>query len=386
MKETIRKNHDLHFNKKPSKTYFAPATIQILGEGSDVLKGKVMMLTLSKGIYASVSDKEELQLDIQMDFMSEQYRLLVDLTNLNQETNDIYAKRVIALIKKLQYEGYPVQKGLNISITPSQTLPKNLGLHATFDMMIMYILATENAFDITDMKQIRYAYSIEKALQGNHHVNIAQHIACALGKKNQMMMVDTKTLHYEYLPFDAEHYRYVHVFINRPKFILNSDITIRLKGIQKATEQLNAFRTIDTLVDLSFEDFKRLKAKLKGSDIIRFAEHVMFEQMRIEQALDYLKQKDMIMFGDTLDQSQNSLKHLYEISNSYYDAIISQMLNQGSIGARLSQIGYDQIVIALFEKTDTPHDDDFKEAFYKQYKKELDIQPIALSQGMHIIT
>lgn len=386
MKETIIKNHEKHFSKKPSKTYFSPATIQILGEGSNVLKGKVCMLSLSKGLYASVSTKEEPQLDIQMDFMSEQHRLSIDLTNLNQEMSDDYALRLIALVKKLQYEGYRIQHGLNISITPSQTLPSNLGLHASFLMLLIHILADENGFKIEAMKQVRYAFFAEKSIQSEMHVNIAQFIACEFGKKDNLIVINTKIPDYEHIPINTSDYRFIHIFVNRPKFILNADFTVRLKGLQKATQQINTFRSIETLTDLKLDDFNRIKTNLKGSDIIKYSEHAMFEQMRIDQATDYLKQKDMIMFGDTLDQSQNSLNHLYGISNQYHNAIVETMLQEGAIGVRLSSIGYDQIIIALFEKQSLPDNfDDFKDAFYKQYKKVLDIQPVRLADGVRII-
>ena len=386
MKETIVKNHEKHFSKKPSKTFFSPATIQILGEGSHVMKGKVCMLSLSKGLYASVSSQEEHQLDVQMDFMSEQNRLTIDLTNLNQETDDPYAKRIIALVKKLQYEGYRVQQGLNISITPSKTLPENLGLHASFAMLLMHIFSEENGFKIEAMKRIRYAFSAEKNIQSEMHANIAQLLACEYGKKDHLIVVDTKIPNYECIPIKTDIYRFIHIFVNRPKFILNADITERIKGLQKATQQINEFRSIETLTDLKFNDFNRIKTNLKGKDIIKYSEHVMFEQVRIQQAADYLKQEDMIMFGDTLDQSQNSLNHLYGISNQYHNAIVETMLEKGAIGVRLSSIGYDQIIVALFEKSDMPDNfDEFKEAFYKQYKKVLDIQPIVLGDGVQIL-
>ncbi len=385
MKDTVHKRHKKFFATDPTAYYFSPATLQILGEGSHTLKGKVLTLALNKGLYAGVHTRDDHTLSIMLDFHDEPKQLTIDLSNLTPGADTIYERLANAIIKKLQYEGYRVQKGLNISITGSKSLPNNLGFHATFEMLLLFIFNHQNGFELSKEKQVRYAFLAERSL-GELHSNIAQHHTCMYASKNHINYLDTKTLEHKALPYNHTENPAIMVFLNRPKFILNVDIADRLKAIEKGTEIIKDYRAINALSELGFDEFNKMKTHVKNPTQRQYLEHVMFEQERIEQAVEYLENKDMIMFADTLEQSQNSLKHLYEISNQYYEDILSQMYRYGTIGARICNIGYEQIIVAFFEKGEGPDSfAEFKESFYKQYKKDLDIQPVKTDHALSVL-
>jgi len=382
MKETLKTYHKKAFSSHPTSFFFSPATIRLLGEGADVFKGNVLTGCLNKGLYAGISAREDLVISVQINFYVSETSFEIDLSNIERPQESLYARLIIALIKKLQYEGYKVAKGLNISIISSKSLPKNLGLHATFEVLIAKIFSQQNAFNLKKDKMVKYTYLAEKA-NGELNTYIGGHHTAVYGKANHLLSLDTRTMSYEHIPFDKDNYCLLSVFISRPKFILNADITERIQAIKKATQAIRPVRTIDALSELSIQDFMKLKKYIKNSQQLKYVEHVMFEMDRVKQGVDYLKNHDYVMFGDIMEQSQNSLRQLYEISNQYHNDIIRIMYDNEALGSRLSNIGYDQIVISVFEKENMPTTlDAFQDDFYNQYKKTLEIQKLKLSDGV----
>jgi|GEM_PF-1262901 len=382
MKKILKENHVSTFHEPPTSHYFAPATVLMLGEGADVLKGVVLAATLEDGLYASVSHREDFSINLCLDFYDKKETHTIDLINMDQDDTNRYVRLFRALIKKLQYESYTVQKGLDITIMSSENLPGNLGLHPSFMMLSITVLNDQNRFGLDLKKLVRFAYQAESDLR-ELNSNIAQHFTCAFAKKNHILSLDTKTLKYELIPFDHDNHTLMSVFVNRPKFIVDADITDRIAALRKSTTTISDFRSIEALSELSFDEFNRLKSKIKNAQTLQYSEHAYFEQERVTQAAEYLREGDYVMFGDTLEQSQNSIRELYGTSNVYFDDIISKLMRTGALGARLCDIGYDNIIIGLYEKADTPENlSVFEKEFYSQYKKNLDIKPLALGDGL----
>ncbi len=382
MKETLKKHHKKRFGIVPSGYYFAPATVLLIGESLDILKGPVLTASMNKGLHATVNARDDLVLNIHIDFLESKQSFELDLSVIDYPQDSIYARLLISIIKKLQYEGYKVSKGLNITVMSNRSLPKNLGLHQSFEMLFMKLLSNQNSFNLTKDKMVRYAYQAEKNTN-ELYTSVAQLHACAYGEKDKVIHLDTKTLEYETIPFNTADYGFLSVFVSRPKFVLNADINTRIKAIEKATQAIRPKRSITHLSELSLDEFNSMKSMIKGANTVKYTEHVMFEIQRVVQAAEYLKDEDYVMFGDVLEQSQNSLRHLFEISNQYHNDIVNIMHENKSLGARLSIIGYDQIVIALFEQAEMPSDvHAFQEDFYNKYKKNLEIQKLKLGDGV----
>ncbi len=385
MKDIVKHTHQNYFGDNVSSLYYSPATMILLGEGFDNLKGPILSIAIDKGLTAGVSARDDLMMQIHLSFHGEWFDIQLDLSNIEKQQPTIYGRLLVSMIKKLQYEGYKVSKGLNVSVVLDQTLPENLGMHPSFLMLFMKIFITQNLFTLNQKKMVRYAFYAEKTNQ-ELNSSIAHHFTCLHGKKNHLIKLDIMTLEHSYIPFDDKQYQLISVFVARPKFIVNADITERIKAVDKATNDIRETRAITYLSELSLKDFHGLKKYITNSKIVPYIEHVVFEIDRVIQAVDHLENKDYVMFGDVLEQSQNSIKHLYDISNQYYNDLIKIMMDNYTLGARLSLIGYDQIIIALFEHEDVPKDfKAYQDSFYKQYKKSIKIDSIKISQGLNII-
>ncbi len=379
--ETIKAYHTSVFNHTAAHTHFAPIPINILGESAHTLRGPVLTAAISEGIHAGVSTRDDLTLNIKMNLAGSEIEIEIDYNNIDAPAHTLYQRLVVAIIKKLQYEGYKVHKGLNISMRSSKNVPTKLGLHATFEMLVTHILSVHHHFNLSATDQVRYTFSAEMSTK-ELTPTIAQHFCVMFAKADHIMYLDTKTLKHTHIPLDKTKAFLHGVFVSRPKFIVNADIAKRIDAIESAARAIRNKRSIETLSDLTIKEFNSLKHLIPKKSTVPYSEHAMFEIERVEQALEYLKGEDFVMLGDVFEQSQHSLKSLYEVVAPYHSDTVKTMMHQGSLGARLSGMGHDQFTLGLFEP-DTPLDfSELDSMLYKRYKKTLESVPIILENGI----
>ncbi len=378
--QTLETRHQAHFNHPHNDTYFAPIPLNILGETADVLKGPVLIAAYNEGLHASVSQREDLTLEIHMDIAGTKHHIEMSYNNLDVYDSTIYERLIRAMIKKLQYEGYKVFKGLNITIESSAGLPVGYSVYATLEVLLMHILTAQHHFKLSKEAQVRYAYLAEKSLN-ELLPTIAQHYAVMFCKNNHITLLDTKTLDATHYPVNDSVY-FLGVFVARPKFLIDEDLGKQIKAIDEATKTFKRYRSIDTLASLTFSDFNGLKHLLSKRKTLPYVEHVMFELDRIDQASHYLKNNDYFMFGDVLEHSHHSLFGLYDVVAPYHERIVNYLMENHAYGARLCTISHNQFVLGLFHRDDAIDKDALSEHIRRRHNKHLHIDALHFTNGI----
>jgi galactokinase len=100
---------------------------------------------------------------------------------------------------------------------------------------------------------------------------------------------------------------------------------------------------LDSLRDATEADAERLPAPL--GDRVR---HVVGENARVLEAVDALRDGDLVRVGKLLDRSHASLRDLYAVSTPAVEAAIEVMRRAGALGARLIGGGFGGHVLGLF--------------------------------------
>lgn len=378
--QTLETRHQAHFNHPHNDTYFAPIPLNILGETADVLKGPVLIAAYNEGLHASVSQREDLTLEIHMDIAGTKHHIEMSYNNLDVYDSTIYERLIRAMIKKLQYEGYKVFKGLNITIESSAGLPVGYSVYATLEVLLMHILTAQHHFKLSKEAQVRYAYLAEKSLN-ELLPTIAQHYAVMFCQHDHITLLDTKTLDATHYPVNDDVY-FLGVFVARPKFLIDEDLAKQIKAIDEATKTFKRYRSIDTLASLTFSDFNGLKHLLSKRKTLPYVEHVMFELDRIDQASGYLENHDYFMFGDVLEHSHHSLFGLYDVVAPYHERIVNYLMENNAYGARLCTISHNQFVLGLFHRDDAIDKDALSEHIRRRHNKHLHIDVLHFTNGI----
>jgi len=112
------------------------------------------------------------------------------------------------------------------------------------------------------------------------------------------------------------------------------------RGKQKLRDLIDQFGKTVKVEDFSLDD--ELKVYDRGL-------HVIEESKRVQQ---FKNSKDMKELGRLMNESQRSLKNLYECSCPELDEICERMIRLGACGARLTGAGWGGCAVALVYKED----------------------------------
>ena len=81
------------------------------------------------------------------------------------------------------------------------------------------------------------------------------------------------------------------------------------------------------------------------------AKHAVYENQRTIQAVDALKNNDLILFGKLMNASHKSLQYDYEVTGPELDAIVEAAWKQnGVIGARMTGAGFGGCAISIVKE------------------------------------
>ncbi|MGL4382359.1 MAG: galactokinase, partial [Bacilli bacterium] len=103
---------------------------------------------------------------------------------------------------------------------------------------------------------------------------------------------------------------------------------------------------IDNIAQLSFSDFDLIKVHL--NDILfKRVRHIITEQDRVLNSVNYLVNKEIKAFAQLLNESHQSLANDYEVSIKEVDFLQKQAIELGAIGSRMIGAGFGGCLIAL---------------------------------------
>jgi galactokinase len=201
---------------------------------------------------------------------------------------------------------------------------------------------------------------------------IMDQFASACGVAGKLLLLDCRSLEWRTLP------------LPEPVSIVVADTTVRRKltsgeynkrraACEEAVRLLQQdLPTIQSLRDVSVEDFNRLGIKLP-EEVGRRARHVVEEIGRTKQAQALLEAGDVQHFGVLMNECHVSLRDLYEVSCPELDVMtrIAQSL-EGCCGARLTGAGFGGCTVNLVARETV---NEFARSLAKQYEEETGLHP-----------
>jgi galactokinase len=85
--------------------------------------------------------------------------------------------------------------------------------------------------------------------------------------------------------------------------------------------------------------------------VLKRVRHVVEEIGRTKLAVAELKQGDLAAFGERMNESHDSLRHLYEVSSAELDFLTDFARTQaGVLGSRMTGAGFGGCTVTLIEK------------------------------------
>ena len=210
--------------------------------------------------------------------------------------------------------GYKLTNGLDILIYGNIPNGSGLSSSASLEVLTGVLLKDMFAFDDLTMVEIAQIGQYSENNFNGCNCGIMDQFASAMGKKDNAIFLDTNTLQYEYAPVVLEDAKIVIVNSKVKHSLVDSAYNDRRNECETALRELQKVLGIQTLGDLTEEEFEAHKDAIQSEIRQKRAKHAVYENRRTIKAVEALKADDIETFGKLMNASHVSLRDDYEVS------------------------------------------------------------------------
>ncbi|WP_317619051.1 galactokinase [Bombilactobacillus folatiphilus] len=343
---TLQTNFEQRFQVSPQTFYFAPGRINLIGEHLDYNGGYVLPCAISLGTYAAVGKRDDSLMRVYSQNFADSGIGQIDLQNLQLPAQENWLRYVQAMIQVLVQQGHPLAHGLDILIQGDLPNSSGLSSSASLELLIGTILNQEFQLQIEPEQLARDGQIVENDYLGVNSGMMDQY-AIALGQKDQALLLNTKTLTYEYVPLQLHDHQIIIMNTNQPRTLAGSQYNQRRKDCETALKILQQHVKIADLCDLTPAQLDEYSSLLTQPPLLTRVQHAVSENQRVLRAKQVLQQGDLNTFGRLLNASHVSLEQDFEVSGEALDTLVHAAWQQGILGARMTGAGFGGCAIAL---------------------------------------
>ena len=358
------------YGHKPEVTVNSPGRAEIIGNHTDYNLGYALGCAISQstlGLFAKRHDQEII-------FRSTN-------PNLNGE------KYCRAIQVELLQAGYALV-GADILVDTNFSTSGGLSSSAALELCLAYGLLTLAGQTVNPEK---IAPVCQRAENGNLVMSPCGFLdqgVIAFSQKGQMVLLDfqppvkTKLIAADLAGQGVS--LVVGVDKNVKRILGESGYPARRKSCEAAAKTLG----VNSLRELSIAAFEAKKGQL-GQVGRNRAEHIVYENQRVLDAVEALKQNDLIKFGQLLNQAGQSALTLYTLDENTPE--LTHLMNtaqnlDGVLGARNMGGGFSAIILSLVKNDFLPKfQADLQTKYSEKFSGQLEFVPFTPGQGTEII-
>ena len=351
--DQLKSAYEAAYQKPATDIFFAPGRVNLIGEHTDYNGGFVFPCALSFGTYILLSKNEEQKINFRSLNMEAVYSL--ELTQLSEPLpNKAWANYPLGVFAQFIKRGVAVTQGYDILFWGN--VPAGAGLSSSAAMEVVTAYALNDLlgtnYGLADLAKIGRAAEHEFA---GVMCGIMDQFASAHGKVDHAIYLNCDTLEYDLVPVKLDGIKVVVTNTHSPHKLDSGSFNDRVRQCQLAVEQINAVRPIQYLAELSQVDFDQVEHAITDEVAHRRARHVVGEVQRTKDAVEALKNGDIVKFGQLMNQSHISLRDDYEVTGPQLDALAEAAWKiDGVLGSRMTGGGFGGCTVSLVREEAIP--------------------------------
>ena len=341
----------------------------LIGEHTDYNGGHVFPCALTLGTYGAARRRDDRKLhfySMNLDSFGIVEASLDDLTNKKAYN---WANYPLGVVWAFAEKGYKLDQGFDMVIWGN--IPNGSGLSSSASLEVLTGVILTDLFGITDLTMTDLALIGQYSENNFNGCNcgIMDQFAVAMGKKDNAIFLDTSTLKYEYAPIELKDAKIIITNSKVKHSLVDSAYNDRRRECAEALAELQAGVEIDSLGDLTPEEFESHKSLIKDPVRLKRAKHAVYENQRTIDAVSALKEGNIERFGELMNQSHISLRDDYEVSCEEIDILVDLAWKiPGVIGSRITGGGFGGCTVSIV-KNDAV--DTFIETIGEAYKEKV---------------
>jgi galactokinase len=356
------------FTSEPT-LYFSPGRINLIGEHVDYNDGFVLPAAIDKGVYYAVAPNDNDNLNfIAVDFDETFSVAVADIQKMSNWKN-----YVLSVVNEFLLLGVAV-KGFDCVFAGD--IPRGSGMSSSAAVEGGLAFALNEMLN-TKLNRVELALLCQRAEHNYPHVNcgIMDQYANMMGHKDEVIMLDCKTIQHQYFPLRLQGCKIVLINSKVHHTLASGEYNIRRHRCEEGMAVLKSDLGIQSFRDINDVDaLMPFKDKMEEK-VFNCCLYVVEEIARAKKAARLLQQDDLASFGKLMYATHEGLSKLYEVSCDELDFLVElAKQDDGVIGARLMGGGFGGCTINIVKDDAITR---FIETTSKAYYQKFNIEPEA---------
>lgn len=346
---TLRQSFAAAFHHEAEHVFFAPGRVNLIGEHTDYNGGHVFPCALSFGTYMLIAANEGQQLRFRSLNMPQEINLSIDAVSTPLPDHS-WVNYPLGCFAQYAKKGVRFTHGYDMLFWGNVPAGAGLSSSAAIEVVTAFALneLLHTNLSRTDIALIGQASEHEFA---GVNCGIMDQFASAQGKHNHAIDLDCTSLDFELVPVELQGVKVVISNTHSPHKLESGEYNARVAQCQQALAEVRGLLhrpELKNLAALSQEDFDNIADKLSDETVRRRARHVVGEVRRTNDAIAALKQGNIDLFGQLMNQSHISLRDDYAVTGPELDALAEAAWKiPGVIGSRMTGGGFGGCTVSL---------------------------------------
>jgi galactokinase len=334
------------------RVFSAAGRVNLIGEHIDYCGGKVFpaALNLRTTVIARKTNADVIRLAA----TTIGDRVTLEINNLDAYRDLKWGDYQAGVAFVMQQAGYEI---VGCDLLYDTTVPFGSGLSSSASIEVatgrtLAAFSQEKGGKGVDLIDLAVLGQKSENTYNGVNCGIMDQFASSLGKKDNAILLNCKTLEYDYIPLDLGDYALVIANCNKPRSLQDSKYNERRAECEEALSKLQTVIPNATcLADISPEQFNAVASSVLSGKVYDRAKHVVEECARVIDSANALKNGEIVKFGEYLNQSHYSLRDLYEVTGAYLDALSARSREaEGCIGSRMTGAGFGGCTVSIVKK------------------------------------
>lgn len=345
-KDTIKQAFIRQFSVEPLIVR-SPGRINIIGEHTDYNDGFVLPAAIDKAAYIAISLRNDDEIHLLAHDLNETFS--TTFSDLKPVGDISWPNYMLGSAAQFLKRGIQL-KGFNAVLSSDVPMGAGLSSSAAVECAVVFALNELLGAKLDRITMLQMAQKAEHEYAGVM-CGIMDQFASMMGKKDHVIQLDCRTLHYEYKPFKLEGYKILLLNTNVKHSLASSEYNTRRKECTQAVQwiqehhpEVKALRDADeTMLD---------KYVLpKDALIDKRSRFVVQEINRLLTGCTDLEKGDTKALGAKMFQTHQGLSEMYAVSCKELDWLADQVKNNPAVmGARMMGGGFGGCTINLIKE------------------------------------
>ena len=368
-KKLFDKFTELFGSADGTRFYFSPGRANLIGEPTDSNGGHGCPCALTIGTYGAARRRNDRLIHFYSMNLDRFGVVEVSLDNLSFNSKYNWANYPLGVVWAFAEKGYTLDCGFDMVIWGN--IPNGSGLSSSASLEVLTGVILTDLFDISDLSMTDLALIGQYSENNFNGCNcgIMDQFAVAMGKKDNAIFLDTSTLKFEYAPIELEDAKIIITNSKVKHSLVDSAYNDRRQECADALAALQKDLDIESLGELSPEEFEANKGLITDPVQLKRAKHAVYENQRTIDAVASLRAGDIARFGELMNQSHISLRDDYAVSCEEIDILVDLAWKiPGVIGSRITGGGFGGCTVSIVKNDSV---DTFIESIGKAYKEKV---------------